>query len=135
MEDESATYDTTRFEVLEFWGYVDTEILEQQDVDIPKELKDMDQLSVNVWICNGQVLRLVMNPFTPSYIPYFSAPYEVNPYSLFGVGLAENMEDTQMLMNGFMRMAVDNAALSGNLLIEVDENNLVPGQDLAVYPR
>ena len=69
MEDESATYDTTRFEVLEFWGYVDTEILEQQDVDIPKELKDMDQLSVNVWICNGQVLRLVMNPFTPAYIP------------------------------------------------------------------
>jgi hypothetical protein len=33
-----------------------------------------------------------------------------------------------------MRMAVDNAALSGNLLIEVDETNLVPGQDLSVYP-
>ena len=38
------------------------------------------------------------------------------------------------LMNGFMRMAVDNAALSSNLLIEVDETNLVPGQDLSVYP-
>tara|TARA_B100002019_G_scaffold250683_1_gene230681 strand:- start:3721 stop:4575 length:855 start_codon:yes stop_codon:yes gene_type:complete len=37
-------------------------------------------------------------------------------------------------MNGFMRMAVDNAVLSGNLLIEVDETNLVPGQDLSVYP-
>ena len=37
-------------------------------------------------------------------------------------------------MNGFMRMAIDNAALSGNLLIEVDETNLVPGQDLSVYP-
>jgi hypothetical protein len=37
-------------------------------------------------------------------------------------------------MNGFMRMAIDNAALSGNLIIEVDETNLVPGQDLAVYP-
>jgi len=33
-----------------------------------------------------------------------------------------------------MRMAVDNAVLSGNLLIEVDETNLVPGQDLSVYP-
>ena len=33
-----------------------------------------------------------------------------------------------------MRMAVDNGALSGNLLIEVDETNLVPGQDLQVYP-
>ena len=37
-------------------------------------------------------------------------------------------------MNGFMRMAVDNAALSGNLIIEVDETNLIPGQDLSVYP-
>jgi len=44
------------------------------------------------------------------------------------------MDDTQTLMNGFMRMAVDNAALSGNMLIEVDETNLVPGQDLSVYP-
>ena len=58
----------------------------------------------------------------------------MNPYSIFGVGIAENMDDTQTLMNGFMRMAVDNAALSGNLLIEVDETNLVPGQDLSVYP-
>jgi len=33
-----------------------------------------------------------------------------------------------------MRMAVDNAVLSGNLLIEVDETNLVPGQDMSVYP-
>jgi len=44
------------------------------------------------------------------------------------------MEDTQEIMNGFMRMAVDNAALSSNLLIEIDETNLVPGQDLSVYP-
>jgi len=63
-----------------------------------------------------------------------AVPYEMNPYSFFGVGLAENMEDTQMLMNGFMRMAVDNAVLSGNLLIEIDETNLVPGQDMAIYP-
>ena len=33
-----------------------------------------------------------------------------------------------------MRMAIDNAALSGNLIMEVDETNLVPGQDLSVYP-
>jgi hypothetical protein len=75
-----------------------------------------------------------MNPFTPAIIPYFSMPYEVSPYSFFGIGIAENMDDTQTLMNGFMRMAVDNAALSGNMLIEVDETNLVPGQDLSVYP-
>ena len=134
MEDNSEEDRADRFEVLEFWGFVDREIIEDQGVEIPRDLEDADQLSVNIWICNGQVLRLVMNPFTPAYIPYFAAPYEMNPYSIFGVGIAENMDDTQTLMNGFMRMAVDNAALSGNLLIEVDETNLVPGQDLSVYP-
>lgn len=44
------------------------------------------------------------------------------------------MDDTQTLMNGFMRMAIDNAALSGSLLIEVDESALVPGQNLDIYP-
>ena len=134
MEDDAQESKAERFEVLEFWGSVDTEVLEGHDIDIPAELADMDQVNVNIWVCNGKVLRLVMNPFTTSMIPYYAVPYEVSPYSLFGVGIAENMDDTQTLMNGFMRMAVDNAALSGNMLIEVDETNLVPGQDLSVYP-
>ena len=134
MEDDNQEVATERFEVLEFWGNVDVSVLKDYDVDIPKKLKDEDELSVNIWMCNGQILRLVMNPFTPRIIPYYVVPYEVNPYSMFGIGIAENMDDTQTLMNGFMRMAVDNAALSGNLLIEVDETNLVPGQDMSVYP-
>jgi len=134
MEDDAQESRAERFEVLEFWGMIDTEMLKDHDIDVPKEMKDLDQVSVNIWTCNNQVLRLVMNPFTPSTIPYYAVPYELNPYSLFGVGIAENMDDTQTLMNGFMRMAVDNAALSGNMLIEVDETNLVPGQDLSVYP-
>jgi hypothetical protein len=134
MEDDATQPNSERYEVLEFWGNVDREVLEEHDVEIPKELRDKDELNVNIWICNGRVLRLVMNPFTPTIIPYYAVPYEVNPYSLFGVGIAENMDDTQTLMNGFMRMAVDNAALSGNLILEIEETNLVPGQDLSVYP-
>ena len=134
MEDDAQQSSAERYDVQEFWGFVDLEILEDHDIDIPKELKDAEEISVNVWICNGQVLRLVMNPFKPAIIPYYAVPYEINPYSFFGVGIAENMDDTQTLMNGFMRMAVDNAVLSGNLLIEVDETNLVPGQDMSVYP-
>jgi hypothetical protein len=134
MEDSANNSSPERYEVLEFWGSVDREVLERHSVDIPKELKDKNQISVNIWVCNGRVLRLVMNPFTPTIIPFYAVPYEINPYSLWGVGIAENMDDTQTLMNGFMRMAVDNAALSGNLLIELDETNLVPGQDLEVYP-
>jgi hypothetical protein len=134
LSDYAPEHGVERFEVLEYWGMVDVEMLMEQGVDIPRELQDTDELQANVWICNGQLLRMVMNPFKPARIPYMAAPYELNPYSFFGIGIAENMDDTQTLMNGFMRMAVDNAVLSGNLLIEVDETNLVPGQDLSVYP-
>lgn len=134
MED-GATGDTVeRWEVLEYWGYVPQEMLKMYNVKIPKTLKDVDPINANIFICNNEILRLVLNPFKPTRIPYYACPYELNPYSFFGVGLAENMEDSQLLMNGFMRMAVDNAALSGNLIIEVDETNLVPGQDLTMYP-
>ena len=123
-----------RFEVLEYWGMVDVSMLKEQQIDIPEELDDFDEVQINAWICNNKVIRMVLNPFKPAKIPYMAAPYELNPYSFFGVGIAENMDDTQTLMNGFMRMAVDNAVMSGNLLIEIDETNLVPGQDLSVYP-
>ena len=134
LEDDSIASDIERYEVLEYWGVLDTELAEQADIKIPKKLAKQDEIQVNIWVCNGQILRLVLNPFTPSRIPYLAVPYELNPYSFFGIGVAENMTDTQLLMNGFMRMAVDNGALSGNLLIEVDETNLVPGQDMSVYP-
>jgi len=134
LSDYAPEHGVDRFEVLEYWGMVDVDILLDQNVEIPKELRDFDELQANVWICNGKLLRMVLNPFKPAKIPYHAAPYELNPYSFFGIGIAENMDDTQTLMNGFMRMAVDNAVLSGNLLIEIDETNLVPGQDLSVYP-
>ena len=134
MEDDDTQPTSERWEVLEFWGFVDIKLLQEHGIKIPKELKDLDEVNANVWVCNGEVLRMVLNPFKPARIPYYATPYEHNPYSFFGVGIAENMDDTQTLMNGFMRMAIDNAALSGNLIIEVDETNLVPGQDLSVYP-
>ena len=134
LSDYASDYGIDRFEVLEYWGMCDVDMLESNDVDIPKDLKEFDELQANIWISNGKLIRMVLNPFKPATIPYMAAPYELNPYSFFGVGLAENMDDTQTLMNGFMRMSVDNAVLSGNLLIEVDETNLVPGQDLSVYP-
>ena len=126
--------DVERYEVLEFWGTIDKDIATIQNLEIPEKFLKDDEIQVNAWVCNGEILRFVINPFTPKRIPYVASPYELNPYSFFGVGLAENMDDTQTLMNGFMRLAVDNAVLSGNLLIEVDETNLAPGQDLTVYP-
>ncbi|QIG73100.1 putative portal protein [Rhizobium phage RHph_N3_19] len=123
-----------RWEVLEYWGVMDAEVAKENNIKIPKEFKNHDQIQINAWISGGHVLRLVFNPFTPARIPYHVVPYEQNPYSFFGVGVAENMLDTQLLMNGFMRLAVDNAALSSNVILEVNEDYLVPGQSMELFP-
>ena len=134
LKDFAPSFGVERFEVLEYWGNIDVDMLIDNEIDIPVEFEDAGELQANIWYCNGKIIRLVLNPFKPSKIPYYAVPYELNPYSLAGVGIAENMDDTQTLMNGFMRMAVDNAVLSGNLVFEIDETNLVPGQDFSVYP-
>jgi len=136
---ESSLYDRenitsiykNRFEVLEYWGTIDKKTADECGLSYEAT---GDVVSVNVWICGNEVLRMVENPFTPNRIPYLVCPYELNPYQFFGVGVPENMEDSQQVMNGHARMAIDNLALAGNLVFDVDETMLVPGQDMKVFP-
>jgi len=122
------------FEVLEYWGVMDAQYAREAGMDIPDEVDDLDEVQVNAWISNGKLLRGVVNPFTPYRLPYNAFPYERNPYSFFGIGVAENMDDSQQIMNGHARMAIDNLALSGSIVFDVDESALVGGQSMEIYP-
>ena len=124
----------SRFEVLEYWGLMDAEYAKEIGMDIPDEVDILDEIQINAWVCNGRVLRAVVNPFTPHRIPYNAFPYERNPYNFFGIGVAENMDDSQKIMNGHARMAIDNLALSGSVIFDVDETMLVGGQSMEIYP-
>ena len=123
-----------RFEIYEYWGSMDKQLAEEAGLELGDDFEELDEVQINAWICNGHVLRLVLNPFTPERIPFHVCPYEINPYQFFGVGIPENMEDAQMVMNGHARMAIDNLALAGNLVFDIDETQLVPGQDMNIYP-
>jgi hypothetical protein len=105
---ESSLYDKenvtsiykNRFEVLEFWGIIDKKTADECGLVYDSESQN---IAVNVWICGNKVLRMVENPFTPTRIPYLVCPYELNPYQFFGVGIPENMEDSQMVMKNCIR--------------------------------
>ena len=133
-EDSNDIESPDKFEVLEYWGIMDAEYLREAQVDLPDEVDELDEVQVNAWVCKGRLLRIVINPFTPHRIPYHSFPYERNPYSFFGIGVAENMDDSQKVMNGHARMAIDNLALAGSLVFDVDESALVGGQSMEIYP-
>lgn len=138
MDAANYTLEEERYEVLEYWGYLDRELLTDLAagglIDKDDYAKLMDSAHVNIWACNDEVIRIVLNPFVPQRIPYYAVPYEEHPHQIWGVGVAENMEDTQGLMNGHIRMSIDNLKLSGNVMLEVNEGQLVPGQEMTLYP-
>ena len=124
----------TNFEVLEYWGLMDAEYAREVGIELDEDIDDLDEVQINAWVSGNKILRAVINPFTPYRIPYHAFPYERNPYNFFGIGIAENMSDSQQVMNGHARMAIDNLALSGSVVFDVDESALVGGQSMEVYP-
>ena len=122
------------YEVLEYWGIMDAEYAREVGIELPDTVDDLDEVQINAWVTGGKLLRAVVNPFTPARIPYHAFPYERNPYNFFGIGVAENMDDSQQVMNGHARMAVDNLALSGSVVFDIDESALVGGQSMEIYP-
>jgi len=122
------------FEVLEYWGIMDAQYAREVGIELSDAIDDLDEVQINAWICGTKLLRAVVNPFTPYRIPYHAFPYERNPYNFYGIGIAENMDDSQQIMNGHARMAIDNLAMSGSLVFDVDESALVGGQSMEIYP-
>ena len=135
LKDDSRSEDyESNFEVIEYWGIMDAEYAREVGIDLADNIDDLDEVQVNAWTCGNKLLRAVVNPFTPYRLPYHAFPYERNPYNFFGIGVAENMDDSQQIMNGHARMAIDNLALAGSLVFDVDESALVGGQSMEVYP-
>ncbi len=130
-EEEAIMNEGKLWEVLEYWGYISKE--EALQAGLPLD-GDAPQVQVNLWICGQEILRITTNPFLPQRIPYFLFNYEQDAYNLYGTGVPECMEDSQKMMNGFARLAVDNLALAGNMVFDIDETMLVAGQDYDIYP-
>ena len=137
LELENNTYgdiEKYRYEVLEYWGTVDALTAREYGLEIDLAIEDNQDIQVNVWTVRGKVIRIVENPFKPFRIPYQAFNYEKNPYQFFGIGVPENMDDAQAIMNGHARMAIDNLALAGNLVFDIDESALVNNQSMEVFP-
>ncbi len=129
-----ADIESSRFEVMEYWGTIDAMSAREEGLELDESVDDMEEVQVNVWMIRDKVIRIVQNPFKPFRTPYQAFVYEKNPYTFFGIGVPENMDDAQQIMNGHARMAIDNLALAGNLIFDVDESALASNQTMEVFP-
>jgi hypothetical protein len=82
---------------------------------------------------NARIIRKpVINPFP--YRNLYMAKWEDLPLEAGGVGIPENIEDSQMIINGLTRSMLDNKALSSNLLLAWNPRRFAPGQNKTLYP-
>lgn len=124
-----------KYEVLEFWGFVDADDLSQVGVDIPERMQGQVELAANIWVLGGHVIKASLMPMDGVKWPYFFYYYDKDETSIFGEGIPSIMSDVQELINSAFRAMLDNAAISAGPQIEVNLDLLSEDEDPRdVYP-
>lgn len=130
---------------IEFWGRVPTKFLsdwpenpkqpqesaaDQHDLDLRE--KTGEETEVQIIKANDTIIRVMVNETGKR--PYRKCSFETILDDVHGIGTARNVVDAQQITNGAYRNAIDNIALSGNVLIGLDEDALAPGQKKVLFP-
>lgn len=126
---DAAPSSSKKYEVLEFWGYVDATDLERAGVEIPTEKKSQVELMANIWVLGDYVIKATLSSLEGVKWPYFFYYYDKDETSLFGEGIPSIMKDIQDLVNSSFRAMLDNAAISAGPQVEVNLDLLSEDED------
>lgn len=131
----SAESTSKKYEVLEFWGYVDAQDLMEAGVEVPEDKKSLLELSANVWMLGDHIIKASLSPVEGIKWPYFFYYYDKDETSIFGEGIPSIMRDVQELINSAFRAMLDNAAISAGPQVEVNMDLMSEDEDLRdFYP-
>lgn len=124
-----------KYEVLEFWGYVDMEDIKRLGIDVPEKLEGQVEIATNLWVLGDKVIKATLAPLQSIVFPYYFYYYDKDETSFFGEGIASIMRDPQELINSSFRAMLDNAAIAAGPQIEANLDLLSEDEDpTEVYP-
>lgn len=110
------------YETIQYVGAVGGEILLQHgmtDVD-PQGVEEME-----VWVCNGIVLRALRSPYPMKRRPYHAASFLRRAGRFWGRALPTLLDPVQRIANGAVRGLVRDMAFSSGPIGEYDVERLV----------
>lgn len=118
LSNDESSFKYNRYVVLEAWRMCSGQILR----DIGLDVADDDLLTekmYQVWVCDGAVLKAEPADYFQAP-PFIFCPYEVIDGSIWGRGVAEQMEDSQSVICSLIRGLIDNFAFGIGPMIEVE---------------
>lgn len=128
-----STYRKTgkKYQVLEYWGYIDGNDLKNCGVDVEDEALEY---GANIWMLGKNIISAKL--FKGAVNKYKAFFYEKDETSLFGEGLARIMRHSQISISAGARMVLDNASCVSGPQVEVNLSLMAPNSDIAsFYPR
>lgn len=86
-----------------------------------------DEYYGEVWVCEGQVLRIELESIEASFRPpYYVSVWEKDPASIFGFGVPLMMEDAQRVVNETWHMILDNSYMSSGSQVAMHKHMIEP---------
>ena len=115
-----------RFEVWYYYGSLKREEMERcrqgSTVDIDKE-----EVYALVTLVNDSVIRATINPLDSGAFPYHAVPWQRRPGHWVGVGVSEQVQMPQRMVNAATRALLNNAGKSAGCQFIIDQGGIVPG--------
>lgn len=125
---------SNKYELVEYWGYLNADQLAEQGVVVEKE-KLGTIVAANVWLLGGHVIKAVISPLEGINFPYYFYYFDKDETSIWGEGIPRIMRDPQKLYNSSIRALLDNAATAAGPYIEANTDLLAPDEDPTdLYP-
>lgn len=120
-----------KYEVLEYWGYVDGSDLAFCGLDIPDVTLEY---AANIWLLGNKPVKALL--YEKALDEYKLFYYEKDETSIFGEGLIRVMRHSALAIAAGARMVLDNGAICSGPIVEMNWSLMTPGQDLnSIYPR
>lgn len=118
-----------RYQAYRWLGFVSAHDLVDAGVEVKESELDSDILA-DVWIIDNVVIKAEVAPFgsRPSDIYHAYIPSEDEDAGLTGVGMPEDMRDSQMSLCAMTRALMDNAAATAGPIFEVNKDLLPAGR-------
>jgi hypothetical protein len=126
-----------KYEVLEFWGYVDGSDLEACGLPVDDVTLEY---AANIWVLPGRgdgascPIKAVLYPGALDHYKVFY--FEKDETSIFGEGLPRVMRHSQKAISAAARMVLDNGSCVAGPQVEVNWSLMTPDTDTSsFYPR
>ena len=126
LSENSSNLFKDKYLVLEYHGPITRTQLDKLSIE-PCYDSPNDEYYGEVWVCEGQVIRIELESIEASFRPpYYVSVWEKDPGSIFGYGVPLMMEDAQRVVNETWHMILDNSSMSSGPQVAMHKDMIEP---------